>query len=178
LLKTLSPRLINLVVLLLVLAGVGCGYRVGGQASRLPASVRVIAVPAFKNQTPWMRLEQRLTRAVMEEFIQRTSYEVVGQAEGADAILEGTVLTATTAPVIFDPTTGRASAVQVEVTVAVELRDLGSGNVLYANPRYLFQEQYEITGDLDSFFEEREPALGRLAQDLAATLVSAVVENF
>jgi hypothetical protein len=178
LLKNLSPKLTTLVVLLLMLAGAGCGYRVGGQANGLPAGARVIAVPAFRNQTPWMRLEQRLTRAVMEELIQRTSYEVVGQAESADAILEGVVLTATTSPVIFDPTTGRASAVQVEVTIAVELRDLGSGDVLYANPRHVFQEQYEITGDLDSFFEEREPALGRLARDFAATLVSAVVENF
>jgi len=140
--------------------------------------VKVIAIPAFKNHTPWMRLEQRLTRAVMEEFIRRTSYQIAGETEGADAVLEGTVLTATTAPVIFDPTTGRASAVQVEVTVAVDMRERATGKVLYANPNYVFQEQYEITGDLDSFFEEREPALGRLAEDFAATLVSAVVENF
>jgi hypothetical protein len=179
LLKISSLKLGSLApVLFLLFTGLACGYRVGGQAAHLPANVRVIAVPAFDNQTTWMRLEQRLTRAVMEEFIRRTSYQVGGQEEGADAVLRGTVLMATTAPVIFDPTTGRASAVQVQITVAVEMRDLASGEVLYANPGYVFQEQYEITGDLDSFFEEREPALGRLAQDFAATLVSAVVENF
>ena len=150
----------------------------GGQASRLPAHVSVLAVPAFTNQTSWMRLEQRLTAAVMQELIHRTRYQVVGKPEGADSVLTGTVLAATTAPVLFDPTTGRASAVQVTVTVAVELRDLKDQQILYANPTYVFQEQYEITGDLDSFFEERQPALERLARDFAATLVSAMLENF
>lgn len=150
----------------------------GGQASRLPTHVTVLAVPAFSNQTSWMRLEQQLTAAVMQEFIHRTRYQVVGTEAGADAVLLGTVLTATTAPMLFDPATGRASAVQVTVTMAVELRDLRDQQVLYANPNYVFQEQYEITGDLDSFFEERQPALARLARDFAATLVSAVLEHF
>jgi hypothetical protein len=165
-------------ILLLALAGQACGYRVGGQASRLPAHVTVIAVPAFENQTLSMGLEQTLTAAVMQEFIQRTRYQVVGKPEGADAVLRGTVLTAHTAPVIFDPDTSRASAVQVTVIMAVELRDLEDQQVLYANPRYVFREQYEITSDLESFFEERQPALDRLARDFAATLVSAVLENF
>ncbi len=175
----MRPRALGFVlVVFLALVGPACGYRVGGQASRLPTHVTVLAVPAFSNQTSWMRLEQRLTAAVMQEFIHRTRYQVVGTEEGADAVLLGTVLTATTAPVLFDPTTGRASAVQVTVTMAVELRDLTNQKVLYTNPNYVFQEQYEITGDLDSFFEERQPALARLARDFAATLVSAVLEDF
>jgi len=163
---------------LLLLAGAGCGYRPAGQASRLPAHVKVIAIPAFENQTTWMRLEQRLTTAVMEEFIHRTRYHITSAVEEADAVLTGKVLSATTAPVLFDPSTGRASAVQVTVTVGVELRDRQSQEVLYANPNYIFREQYEITGDVATFFEEREPALDRLARDFAATLVSAVLENF
>lgn len=140
--------------------------------------MQVIAVPAFENKTSWMRLEQRLTQAVMQEFIHRTRYRVVGTPEGADAVLRGTVRTATTTPIIFDPATGRASAVQVRVTLSVELRDLKNQQVLYANPNYIFRDEYEITGDLESFFEERAPALDRLARDFAATLVSAVLENF
>jgi len=156
----------------------GCGYRVAGQGNRLPKDLKIIAVPAFENRTPWMGLEQRLTGAVMQEFIHRTRFEVVGNPEGADAVLRGTVLTATTAPVVFDPNTGRASVVRVEVTLSVEMQDLRSQALLYRNPTYVFREQYEISSDLDSFFEERDPALARLARDFAATLVSAVLENF
>lgn len=164
--------------MLLLLASPACGYRVGGRGSTLPPDLKVIAVPAFKNRTTWMRLEQRLTSAVMQEFIHRTRYRVVGGEEGADAVLEGTVLEATTAPVIFDPGTGRASVVQVTVRVRVELRDLRTKKTLFSNSDYTFREQYEITGDLDSFFEERNPALTRLGRDFAAALVSAILENF
>ena len=66
----------------------------------------------------------------------------------------------------------------VTVTLSVEMRDLHTQRVLYTNSNYVFREQYEITGDVKSFFEEREPALERLSRDFAATLVSAVLENF
>jgi hypothetical protein len=165
-------------LLVLAAASTGCGYKVAGQGNRLPQNLKVIAVPAFENQTAWMGLEQRLTGAVMQEFIHRTRFEVVGKPEGADAVLRGTVLRAITAPVVFDPDTGRASVVAVEVTVAVELQDQRSQEILYRNANYIFREQYEITSDLDSFFEERDPAMTRLARDFATTLVSAVLENF
>lgn len=162
----------------MLLASSGCGYKVGGQGNRLPQNLKVIAVPAFENRTTSMGLEQRLTDAVMREFIHRTRYQVVGSQEGADAVLRGTVLTAHTAPVLFDPNTGRASAVLVTVTLSVEMRDLRDQQVLYSNGHYVFRDQYEITGDVHSFFEERQPAFERLARDFAAALVSAVLENF
>ena len=167
----------------LALSAVSCGYRLAGQANRLPADLKVIAIPAFENRTTLMRLGQRLTSAVMEEFIQRTNYRVVGtpdsgQEAGADAVLRGTVLTARSTPLIFDASTGRASAVQITITIQVELRHLRRQQVLFSNPRYIFREQYEVSSDLDSFFDERNPALERLARDFAATLVTAVLENF
>ncbi|MGH9804745.1 MAG: LPS assembly lipoprotein LptE [Candidatus Acidiferrales bacterium] len=165
-------------VLLVAASLAGCGYRMAGQASRLPPHVKVVAVLPFHNETTWMALEQRLTTAVMQEFIQRTRYQITSTEAGADAVLTGRVVSATTSAAVFDPATGRATAVQVTVEVAVELRDTASKQALYANPNYIFREQYEITGDLDSFFDERSTALERLARDFGATLVSAVLENF
>jgi hypothetical protein len=52
------------------------------------------------------------------------------------------------------------------------------GNVLYQNPAYLFREQYEVSQDLASFFEEDSPAIRRLSQDFARTLVSNILEGF
>ncbi len=174
----MARRRRSIIPLALAVVAAGCGYHVGGQASRLPGTLETLAIPAFVNRTSWMRLEQRLTGAVVQEFIQRTGYQVTGTSEGADAVLNGTILAATTVPVLFDPNTGRASAVQVTVTLAVELRGAEGSQVLYANPDYVFHEQYEITGDIESFFEERDPALDRLARDFAAALTSAVLENF
>ncbi len=155
-----------------------CGYRVAGQGSHLPAGIKVLAIPAFENKTSWLGAEQRLTSAVMREFIRRSRYDIVGDEAGADAVLRGIVKSVRTLPVIFDPATGRASAVQIELRISVELVDLHDKQVLYARPDYVFREEYEIRGDLESFFEERTPALDRLARDFGATLVSAVLENF
>jgi hypothetical protein len=175
--------LLALLLVGIALSAVSCGYRLAGQANRLPADLKVIAIPAFENRTTLMRLGQRLTSAVMEEFIQRTNYRVVGtpgsgREAGADAVLRGTVLTARSTPLIFDASTGRASAVQITITIQVELRHLRRQQVLFSNPRYIFREQYEVSSDLDSFFDERNPALNRLARDFARTLVTAVLENF
>jgi hypothetical protein len=53
-----------------------------------------------------------------------------------------------------------------------------SGKVLYQNPAYVFREQYEVSQDLGSFFEEDSPAFRRLSQDFARTLVSDILEGF
>jgi hypothetical protein len=50
--------------------------------------------------------------------------------------------------------------------------------VLYQNPQYVFREQYEVSQDLASFFEEDSPAFRRLSQDFARTLVSNILEGF
>jgi len=60
----------------------------------------------------------------------------------------------------------------------VTLTEVGTDKVLYHNDNFLFRNQYEISTDVKSFFEEQDPALGRMAQDFAKRLVAAVTENF
>jgi hypothetical protein len=50
--------------------------------------------------------------------------------------------------------------------------------MLYENPSYVFREQYEVSQDLSSFFQEDSPAFRRLSQDFARTLVSNILEGF
>jgi hypothetical protein len=50
--------------------------------------------------------------------------------------------------------------------------------VLFENPNYSFREQYQISSEITSFFEEESPAVDRLSQDFARTLVSNVLEAF
>ena len=53
-----------------------------------------------------------------------------------------------------------------------------SGKVLWENPSYMYREQYELSQDAASFFEEESPALQRIAHDFAKTLVSNIVEAY
>lgn len=159
------------------LAG-GCGYHVAGRATRLPASVKTIAVPWLENRTSRYRIEQRLTEAVVREFLSRTSYRVVSDAAGADAVLRGKVTSIESSALLFDTATGRATTMLITVRCQVLLEERETKGVLYRNDDFLFRNEYEISTDVNSFFEEQDPALNRLARDFANRLVSAVVEGF
>jgi outer membrane lipopolysaccharide assembly protein LptE/RlpB len=170
-------RLLALVALSCIL-GAGCGYHTAGHAAAIPGNVRTIAVPAFVNQTQTFKIEQMLTSAVVRELVTRTHYHLVNQvSDDADATLHGTVLSTYTTPLTYDSQTGRAASVLVVITMKVSLVDK-QGKILYQNSSYLFREQYEVSRDLNSFFEEDSPALQRLSRDFAQTLVSNILEGF
>ena len=166
------------VLVLLLLSAAGCGYHVAGRGNALPSEWKVIAIPALKNRTSAYRIEQRFTQALVREMISRTKYRVVPDEKDADAVLEGEITQIQTTPVLFDPTTTRATMMLVSVNLHVRLMDRASGKDVYQNPRFIFRNQYEITTDIPSFFQEEGPALDRMARDFARTLVSAVLEKF
>ena len=157
---------------------VSCGYHTAGHATRLPQQLHTIAVPAFTNKTQTYRIEQSLTSAVVREFNSRTTYRIVHDAkDDADAVLRGSVLNAGTSTLTYDAQTGRASTMLVTVNVSVQLVDR-KGAVLYDNPNYTFREQYQVSREIASFFEEDSAALDRLSRDFARTLVSNILEAY
>jgi len=164
-------------LLVLFFVTTSCGYHTAGKANLLPSDLRTLAVPAFANQTQTYKVEQMLTAAVVQELSMRTSYRVVTKPDSADAILHGTVLTTSTTPLTYDSKTGRAASVLVIVSMSVSLADK-QGKVLYQDPSYVFREQYQVSQELSSFFEEDSPAFQRLSRELARTLVSNVLEAF
>ena len=161
-----------------VIALSACGYHTAGKSSILPDHVKTIAIPAFVNETQTYKLEQTLTGAVVHEFTTRANYRIISNTDAdTDAILRGTVLSAATAPSTYDANTGRVATVLVTVTMKVVLtaRD---GKMLYENEQYQFREQYQTSQGFSSFFQEDSPALQRLSQDFARTLVSNILEGF
>lgn len=161
-----------------IMLAAGCGYHTAGHASPVFDGVKSIAIPAFLNQTQTYRIEQNLTSAVVQEMVTRTHYRVLNETgEQADATLRGTVLSTYAAPLTYDSRTGRAASVLVIVGMKVTVtgRD---GKVLFENPSYTFREQYQVSRELSSFFEEDSPALERLSRDFARTLVSNILEAY
>jgi outer membrane lipopolysaccharide assembly protein LptE/RlpB len=163
---------------ILLAAFAGCGYHTAGHAVQLPENVKTIAVPAFVNETSTYRIEQLLTASVVREFTTRTHYHILNNpGDAADATLRGTVVSTSASPLTYNSATGQAASVLVVVSMRVSLTDR-QGKVLYQNPSYLFREQYEVSQDLASFFEEDSPAFRRLSRDFARTLVSNILEGF
>lgn len=165
-------------VVVLSMTLLGCGYHVAGKASRLPESVHTIAIPAFVNQTQQYKFEQQLTQAVVREFITRTRYRIINKVEpDADATLRGYVTSVQISPVTFDSTTGRASTVLVTIGMRVSLVDR-HGKSIFENQNYVFRDEYQISRELSSFFQEEGPAMQRLSTQFARTLVSNVLEAY
>ncbi|MBV8475448.1 MAG: hypothetical protein JOZ36_02185 [Acidobacteria bacterium] len=157
---------------------VGCGYHTAGHVVTVPADVHTIAIPAFVNASQSYRVEQILTAAVIHEFNLRSPYHVVyDPAQGADATLRGTVTGTSVFPTTYDSQTGRASSVQVAVSMSVIFASK-NGKVLYQNPAYTFRDNYEVSQDLNSFFQEDTPTLQRLSREFARTLVSNILEGY
>ncbi|HSY59532.1 MAG TPA: LptE family protein [Terriglobales bacterium] len=170
--------LVCIAVLLGIFVEMGCGYHVAGTSSRLPKDWSSIAIPAFKNDTTRYRIEQRFTEAVIHEFITRTKYRVVQDETGADGVLHGEILSIETSPVIFNSTTGEVETMLVTIHVRVLLVDNLTAKPVYKNDDMVFRDEYQISSDVQSFFDEQSPALGRMARDFASKLVANVVENF
>jgi outer membrane lipopolysaccharide assembly protein LptE/RlpB len=156
----------------------GCGYRVVGKTTSLPSDWKTVAVPAFKNDTTQYRIEQRFTEAVIREFIARTKYRVVQDTRRADAVLSGEVLMIETNPVLFDANTGEVTTMLVTVHAKVQLTDNKSQKAVYQNNDMVFRDEYQISPDVKSFFQEEDPALGRMSQDFASHVVADVLEGF
>jgi hypothetical protein len=156
----------------------GCGYHVAGHSNLVPAKIHTIAIPAFGNVTTRYKLTDRLPSAIGRELLSRTRYRIVADPREADAILSGAVINFLTNPTVFDPATGRASGVQVNVYLQITLKEQGSGKVIYYQPNMEFRQRYEISADPRAFFDESDPALERLSQDVARTVVSGILSSF
>jgi Lipopolysaccharide-assembly len=90
----------------------------------------------------------------------------------------------------------QATAMIITMHCEVTLTERSSDKVLYHNDNFVFRNEYQlattcVTGpgqvcpvvtdtksQVESFFQEGQPAAERMAQDFATRLVSAVTENF
>lgn len=170
-------RLMSILLAGLLLPGAGaCGYRIAAH-NRVERPFHTLLVKPFENDTTSYQIEQILTRSLVREFVKRTDYSVVDSSSQADAILEGRVTRLTASPVTF-ARSAFASTFLVTVYASVDLKDSTTGEVLFSNNQYVFREQYIVNVDVENFFSEMNPALHRVADDFAASVVSTIVEGF
>lgn len=169
--------LASMVGLLVAVVFGGCGYHIAGRPTGAPAEWRTIAVPVFKNDTTHDRIEQRLTETVVREFISRTKYRMVQDPASADAVLHGEVVAIEITPVLFNANSGEVTTMLVTIHTKVELDDSVSQKAVYKNADMVFRDEYQISSDPRSFFNEQDPALGRMSRDFATHLVAAVLEG-
>jgi outer membrane lipopolysaccharide assembly protein LptE/RlpB len=176
----------------------GCGYHVAGHSDMLPKTIHVIAVPTMENKTSTFKIEQQLTAATIHEFLAKTNYRIVSDAEGGDAVLRGKVLSMEVVPLLFQSTPtspsgtqtqAQATAMMVTMRCEVTLTERDNDKVLYHTDNFVFRNEYQLASaattsgtvtkaQVESFFQEGQPALERMSKDFATRLVAAVTENY
>lgn len=166
------------VLLPIALVMTSCGYHTTGKNDLLPKSIQTIAVPPFASSLTQYKLPDMLANAIAREFNARTRFTTVKDASVADAVLNGSINSVYIFPTVSDPSTGRATSVQVLASLSVKLVQRETGRVLYSRPNFQVRSYYEIATDPHQYFDESGPAYERLSQTVAQDVVSAVVENF
>ncbi len=157
----------------------GCGYHTSGHAVRLPDDIHTVYVPMFENTTQTYRVEQTMTAAVVQELRSRTNFRVVTTNKDgeADATLKGLINYTANSPLTYDSVTGRISSSLITIGMKVSLTSK-TGKVLWDNPNYTYREQYQVSRDTSSFFDESNPAFQRVAREFAKSLVSNMMEAY
>jgi outer membrane lipopolysaccharide assembly protein LptE/RlpB len=163
---------------LLLVMLTGCGYHVAGHADLMPKTIKTIAVPAFGNPTTRFEIARMLPEDVTREFISRTRYQIISDPTQADAVLKGVVNNYAAYPTVVDPVSGRATGVQVIVSMQISLTERATGKVLYQRNSFEFRERYTISINPQTYFDESGTAMARVSKDASRSIVTAILENF
>jgi hypothetical protein len=155
---------------------VHCGYHLRGTGSSLPPNIKTVEVPMFKNLTTRFDLDVKLTQCVISELVARGKVEVTSESGSSDALLVGEITAFNVNPIAYSDQ-DTADRYTITVVARIVLRDLVNKKILFSNPSYVYQEQYEVLPGTG--FETWETqAIDKIAEKFARSLVSTLLEGF
>lgn len=166
-----------------LLASGGCGYALVGKGAFVDPKVKKIGVPLFKDHTGKPAIDQKVTAKVIEELLKRGKFEVLQQSEGVDALVEGELNAYLVNPVGFSgigaaSTQTQASRYSIRLNARVRYGKVGEKEPIWQNDLFSAQDEYDVGGDPQSFFDREEQAIDRLIAIFARNLVAAMLEAF
>jgi outer membrane lipopolysaccharide assembly protein LptE/RlpB len=161
-----------LVLLAALLAG-ACGYTVRGT---LPAHIKTVAVPIFRNHTAEPAIEGFITRAVVEAFSTNGRLKVVG-TDQADAILDGDITSYHVGSIAFDKD-ANVRQYRLVVIVNLRMRDVRRGGILFQQNDVREQADFRVENVVSQTISREETALRAAAVDIGRSIVSLAVTRF
>jgi len=155
---------------------ISCGYHLRGTGSSLPPHIKKIYIPFFKNLTTRFELDVKLTQKVRNEVVARGKMELVGDEASSDAVLIGEIISFIATPIAFS---GQTTADRYNITIITKivLRDLINKKVIFSNPSFIYQKEYEVPQGTD-FETVQTEAIEEVAGRFARSLVITILEGF
>jgi hypothetical protein len=102
--------------------------------------------------------------------------EVTTDSGRADALLVGEITAFNVNPIAFSDQ-NTADRYTITVVAKIVLRDLTNRKIIFSNPSYVYQEEYEVPSGTSYETWESE-AIDKVAEKFARSLVSTLLEGF
>lgn len=164
-------RGLGLVLVALLLAG--CGYSTRGG---LPAHIKTVAVPIFKNKTQEPAVENVITAAVVNAFVTSGRLKVV-PIDGADSILEGEITGYSVDSIAFNPQIN-VTEYRLRVTVNIRFRDVRNDAVLWTQDGLEERANFRVQGQVSDTIAREDVAARQAAVDIGRRIVASAVDRF
>jgi len=158
-----------------------CGYALVGKGVTIDPSIRRIGVPVFRDGTGKPGMDQKVTQKVIEELLKRGRFDVVQEAAGVDALVEGDLISYIAVPIGFSDEGGartQANRYSVTLTARVRYTKTGQQEPIWQNDAFATRDEYDVAGDPSEFVQLEEQAQERLTTQFARSLVAAMLEAF
>jgi outer membrane lipopolysaccharide assembly protein LptE/RlpB len=160
---------------LLAVLAAGCGYHLARRGTALPADVRTLAVPVFKNETYEPGVEDLVTDALIREF-ERNRWVRIVDAADADAVVTGVIKDFATVPIAF-ASKEYAALFRARAKCKVQVRSR-AGKVLWEDKDVSVDAEYEANPDIFANEADKRRAIARLAADLAEEVHDRLFDGF
>jgi len=160
-------------LLLLLLAVLGCGYRPLGAAPATPQGAPSLAIPPFGNRSVEVGLESVFADALIQVFSQTKAVRITTRPQEADLVLEGKVQSVDQTSVAFLDV-NRSNVRRVTLRVDLRLRRPHSGKVLWKDSVVL-QEDYVVDPNYHIGEATKAEGIRRAANTMARKVLDKVL---
>jgi hypothetical protein len=139
-------------------------------SARTPTHIRSVAVPFFENRTSRYGLDDLITSAIAEGFLEDGALKVVDEGE-ADSVLRGVITRYERKAAVFDQMES-VSKVRVVIVVDIVYKDLVTGTTVWEQKELSEWGEYRLDqqGDFPAQTEEdgQQEAIEKIVEEVLA----------
>jgi pyridoxine/pyridoxamine 5'-phosphate oxidase len=165
---------------------VSCGYHFSGEGLGPKPGLRYIAIPVFENKTSEPDAGAIFAGALRQEFMQRGCMKVV-PVEEAEAVFKATIKEIDIQSVAHHSASVVENRITLEnrlfVILDIRCEEKGSHKVLWADRAFRYFKVYQVEDNPLQpnpivGFENRQAAVGYLAQQMSTRIHDRFLSNF
>jgi hypothetical protein len=158
----------------LALAFAGCSY--SPNPALFPPHLRTLAVPTFENRTTEPNLDQEVTNALVNRFVQNNRLRLVGETD-ADLVVTGAIVGYTNSVFGFNARE-QAEEYQVAVTVAVRVKDRVKNREMWADDRLVRTSNYFVVAIPGQEVQDQITARQDAIDKIGEAVINRTVEGW